>query len=67
MVNIKLVIEYDGTNYFGFQRQKRHITIQQVLEEALSQLCNEPIKVIASGRTDSGVHAKGHVVNLKTR
>ena len=66
MVNIKLVIEYDGTHYFGFQRQKRHITIQQVLEKALSQLCNEPIKVIASGRTDSGVHAKGHVVNFKT-
>jgi len=66
MRNVKLVIEYDGTNYFGFQKQKRHLSIQEELEKALTKLCNEKIKVISSGRTDSGVHAKAQVVNFKT-
>jgi tRNA pseudouridine38-40 synthase len=66
MANIKLVIEYDGTRYCGFQKQNKHNTIQAELEKALSQLLNEKISIISSGRTDSGVHAAGHVVNFTT-
>ncbi len=66
MRNIKLVIQYDGTNYAGFQRQKNHITIQQVVEEKLSRITKETIKITGSGRTDAGVHALGQVVNFHT-
>ena len=66
MRNIKLIIEYDGTNYHGFQIQKKHNSIQSELEKALSRVCNEKIKITGSGRTDSGVHAKGYVANFKT-
>lgn len=64
--NIKLVIEYEGTRYHGWQRQPEVITVQKVLEESLSRLFNEPIKTQAAGRTDAGVHAKAQVVNFKT-
>ncbi|MDD5085588.1 MAG: tRNA pseudouridine(38-40) synthase TruA [Candidatus Omnitrophica bacterium] len=64
--NIKLVLEYDGTNYCGFQRQKNANSIQGSLERILSRLCNEKIRVIGSGRTDSGVHAEGQVANFYT-
>ena len=64
--NIKITIAYDGTNYFGFQRQKNVLTIQEVLEEALEKLYDHEIKILAAGRTDSGVHAKGQVVNFRT-
>lgn len=66
MRNIKLIIEYDGTEYFGWQRQKDNITIQETLEEAISLLTNEEIEVTGSSRTDSGVHARGFVANFKT-
>jgi len=66
MAQVKLVVEYDGTDYYGFQKQKYHSSIQYELECALSKLCNEPVRVVSSGRTDSGVHAKGHVVNFQT-
>jgi tRNA pseudouridine38-40 synthase len=62
----KLTIEYDGTNYFGFQRQKDHPTIQAHIESALGKVCNEHISIVSSGRTDSGVHAKGHVASFAT-
>lgn len=65
MRNIKLVIEYDGTDYCGFQIQKNGKTIQAELEKALSRVCNKNVKITSSGRTDSGVHAKGHVANFK--
>lgn len=66
--NIRLVLEYDGTEYCGFQDQARshRPTIQSVLEHALAQICQEPIKVIGAGRTDAGVHARGQVVNFHT-
>lgn len=64
--NIKLVLEYDGTNYCGFQRQKNAKSIQGTLERVLSRLCNQKIRVIGSGRTDSGVHAEGQVANFHT-
>ncbi len=67
MRNIKLVCEYDGTAYHGFQRQKEDIlTIQGVLEGKLSIITKERIVVTGSGRTDAGVHAKGQVANFKT-
>jgi len=69
MRNIKLIIEYDGTRYNGWQSQdiRRARTIQQVLEKFLGRILREEIKLIASGRTDSGVHALGQVANFKTK
>ena len=65
--NLKLTLEYDGSSFFGFQRQKEKPTIQQAVEKALSRLLNQPTKIsAAAGRTDSGVHALGQVVNFKT-
>lgn len=65
--NIKLVLEYDGTAYHGFQYQLQRRTIQGELESALGRLTQEPARVIGAGRTDAGVHAAGQVVNFKTR
>jgi tRNA pseudouridine38-40 synthase len=64
--NIKLVVAYEGTNYFGWQKQERGVTIQGLLEEALGQVCAESIILHGSGRTDSGVHAAGQVANFLT-
>ena len=66
MKNIKIEISYDGTAYSGFQIQPNARTIQQELEKAIYQLTNEEIKIIGSGRTDAGVHAKRQVCNFKT-
>ncbi len=66
MKNIKLVIEYDGTNYHGWQIQKKKKTIQGIIELQLKRITGEDIKLIASGRTDAGVHALGQVANFKT-
>jgi len=62
--NFCLIIEYIGTNYFGFQSQKNQITVQEVLESAIFKALNEKVNVVASGRTDAGVHALGQVVNF---
>lgn len=75
MRNIKLTIEYDGTNYQGWQRQKvksqkskvKSKTIQETLESTSEKILQEKIKLIASGRTDAGVHANGQVANFKTK
>ena len=64
--NIKLIIEYDGTNYAGWQRQNNAITVQGTLEEVLEKLLGRNIKVTGCSRTDSGVHAKGFVCNFVT-
>ena len=67
MRNIKMVIEYDGSNFKGCQKLKdNQNTIQGKLEAVLSQLTGENIEIIGSGRTDMGVHAYGQVVNFKT-
>ncbi len=66
MRNIKLTIEYDGSNYLGWQKQKTGETIQNTIEEAIKALTNEEVEVIGSSRTDAGVHAKGFVANFKT-
>jgi tRNA pseudouridine38-40 synthase len=65
--NIKLVLEYDGTGYRGFQRQKDLPTIQATLEAAIETITKTYSHVTASGRTDAGVHALGQVVNFRTR
>lgn len=66
MKNIKLTIEYDGTNYSGWQAQDNVITVQGVIENALEELTREKVKLIGSGRTDGKVHAIGQVANFKT-
>lgn len=66
MRNIKLTIEYDGSNYLGWQKQKVGTTVQGALEEAIRDLTKEDIETIGSSRTDAGVHAKGFVANFKT-
>lgn len=68
MRNFKLTIEYDGTNYFGWQRQaddKRFPTVQGAMEKALQRLFGKKISIVASGRTDTGVHALGQVASFK--
>ena len=66
MRNVKMIIEYDGTAYHGWQRQLGQITIQQVLEESIGAITQEKIRVIGSGRTDAGVHAMNQVANFMT-
>ncbi len=61
MKRIRLLIAYDGTNYCGWQVQINGITIEEVINKALTDLLGEPIQVIGASRTDSGVHAKGNV------
>jgi tRNA pseudouridine38-40 synthase len=64
--NIKLIIEYDGTNYAGWQKQNNAVTIQEVVEKAIKEITKEDVKLIGSSRTDTGVHAKGFVANFYT-
>ena len=66
MKNIKLLIEYNGTNYYGWQKQNGMDTIQGEIEKAIFLLTNEIVNVIGSSRTDAGVHAKGFVANFNT-
>ncbi|MEW6082456.1 MAG: tRNA pseudouridine(38-40) synthase TruA [Bacillota bacterium] len=60
--HIKATVQYDGTAYAGFQRQKGLATIQGELESALSFIAGHPLRVVGAGRTDAGVHAVGQVV-----
>lgn len=66
MKRIKLTVAYDGTNYFGWQKQPNAVTVEEVLNRELSKLLNEPIEVIGASRTDSGVHAYGNVAVFDT-
>lgn len=65
-MRIALGIEYDGTNYHGWQRQIGIVTIQEKIEQAVSQIAAQSIKVVCAGRTDAGVHALGQVVHFAT-
>lgn len=74
MRNIKITIEYDGTNYKGWQIQQARPgeigtekTIQGVIERVLSGILQDEIRIIGAGRTDAGVHALGQVANFKTK
>ncbi len=60
----KLTVEYDGTDFVGWQFQKNGRSVQEVLEKGLSQILREQIRVVGAGRTDSGVHAKGQVASF---
>src|SRR5690349_18264389 len=62
MPRVKLVLEYDGTEFVGWQVQLGGRSVQGVVEGALAELLGEPVRVAAAGRTDSGVHALGQVV-----
>ena len=66
MKRIKLTIAYDGTNYCGWQIQPNGITIEEILNKALSKMTGEEILVIGASRTDSGVHAMGNVAVFDT-
>jgi tRNA pseudouridine38-40 synthase len=66
MRNIKLLIEYDGTNYAGWQQQKNSITVQETLARAIEPVVQEPVTVYGASRTDAGVHAFGQVAHFKT-
>ena len=67
MRNIRITIEYDGTDYAGWQKQPGEvITVQGVLEETLSRVVQEDVLLTAAGRTDRGVHARGQVANFRT-
>ncbi|MBT3606189.1 MAG: tRNA pseudouridine(38-40) synthase TruA [Candidatus Latescibacteria bacterium] len=63
--NIRLLVEYDGTHFHGWQIQPEQRTVQGEIQARLSKLFNESISVTASGRTDTGVHALGQVVNFE--
>ena len=67
MRNIKLKIEYDGTNYHGWQIQSNAMTIQAAIQAALAKITKTQTPIIGAGRTDTGVHAAGQVANFHTR
>jgi len=62
-----IVIEYDGTNYVGWQRQENGLSVQQVIEDALYKLENKKITIYGAGRTDAGVHALGQVAHIEDK
>ena len=66
MRNVALRLRYDGSRYHGWQVQKNAVTVAQTLEEALSKVCEEPIRVTGCGRTDAGVHALCYCANFRT-
>jgi len=66
MRNIKLLLEYDGTDFLGWQIQREGRTVQAVIRDTLKELLQEDVNLIGAGRTDSGVHARGQVANFKT-
>lgn len=65
-MNIKLKLQYDGTNYHGWQIQKNGVTVQQTLTDAIEAVTGERVTVIGCGRTDAGVHAMNYVCNFRT-
>ena len=67
MRKLKLVLEYDGENYHGFQLQPKLRTVQGELEKAIRQVTREKTRIIGAGRTDAGVHATHFVVSFKTK
>ena len=66
-MRLKLTLEYDGSEFVGWQVQPNGRSVQAVVEEGLSRLCGEPVRVTAAGRTDSGVHARGQVISFESR
>ena len=66
MRNIKLIIEYDGKKFGGWQKQPNKLNIQGEIEKAIEEITGEVVELNASGRTDAGVHSLGQVANFKT-
>lgn len=66
MKNVKLTLEYDGTAYYGWQKQENLKTVEGMLQKAIKKSIGEEVKILASGRTDAGVHAYGQVANFLT-
>lgn len=66
MKRVMLIVAYDGTNYHGWQMQPNTVTIEQILNEKLSELLKEDVQVIGASRTDAGVHAEGNVAVFDT-
>ena len=64
MKRIALLVQYDGSNYSGWQRQKNATAIQEILESTLLKITNQAVNTFAAGRTDAGVHASGQVVHF---
>ena len=64
MFRIKLIIEYDGSNYVGWQRQENGKSVQGEIESSLKKIFNEKIGLTVAGRTDAGVHAFGQVAHF---
>lgn len=64
-MNLKLIVQYDGTHFLGWQTQPDGRTVQTTLETAIRNVVGHPVQAIASGRTDSGVHAVGQVVSVQ--
>jgi tRNA pseudouridine38-40 synthase len=65
-VRLAAIVEYDGSEFSGWQRQDRDRSVQQCVEEALSKIANEPVRVVVAGRTDAGVHALAQVIHFDT-
>jgi len=65
MKNFKLILEYDGTAYNGWQRQAEEPTVQAEIERALGRMTRSTVTVVGAGRTDAGVHALGQVANFR--
>jgi len=66
MARIAVGIEYDGSSYAGWQQQAEAASIQQAVQAALASVCNHPVEIIAAGRTDAGVHARGQVGHFES-
>ncbi len=64
MKRVALLVQYDGSNYSGWQRQNNANTVQEILEKALFKITNHVVKTFAAGRPDSGAHASGQVVHF---
>ena len=65
MKRVALLVQYDGSNYSGWQKQKNATTVQEILERVIFKITNNaPVKTFAAGRTDAGVHASGQVVHF---
>lgn len=65
-MRVRLIVAYDGTNYHGWQIQKNAITVEEILQQALCDLLQEPIELVGASRTDAGVHARGNVAVFDT-